>query len=100
MFAAKLNSEKDVIAARKEVESAQAEVNRIREVYQIYSIGSASDYVVKAPMSGYITEKNINPGMQIRTDNGQNMFTLAQLDEVFIIAKIYETDISKVKEGF
>ena len=37
--------------------------------------------------------------MLIRSDNTQNIFTIAQIDEVWIVANVYESDISKVHEG-
>ena len=46
----------------------------------------------------YHIDKKINKDMEIRTDNGQSIFTIAQLNDVWVIANVYEADISKVKE--
>lgn len=98
MYAAKLISERDYLAAKQELKKAEGELNKGQELQKIYSINSQSEYFVKSPISGFVTEKNINKDMQIRTDNGQNIFTISQLSDVWVIANVYETDIDKVKE--
>lgn len=100
LFESKLNAERDLLSAQKEVEKAQAEFNRISEVFKIYNIGKQSDYIVKAPISGFIIEKNINRDMQLRSDKADNIFTISQIDEVWVIASVYEADISRMKEGY
>ena len=37
--------------------------------------------------------------MQIRSDQSDEIFTISGLDDVWIMADVYEGDISKVKEG-
>ena len=37
--------------------------------------------------------------MQIRSDQNEEIFTISGLDDVWIIADVYESDISKVSEG-
>lgn len=100
LFDGKLNSEREVIAAKREKEKAEAELIRIREVFTIYGINNHSEYVVKAPISGFIVEKNINRDMQLRSDKSDNIFTISQINDIWIIANVNETDISKIKEGF
>ena len=68
-------------------------------MYSIYNITDPSTYVVKAPVSGFIIDKNINRDMQIRSDQGEEMFTISGLDDVWVMADVYEGDISKLKEG-
>ncbi|MDF2455708.1 MAG: efflux transporter periplasmic adaptor subunit [Cytophagaceae bacterium] len=100
LYESKLTSERDVVSAKKEVEKAQASLNRINEIYKIYNIGTESDYVIKAPISGFVVDKNINRDMQIRSDKTDHVFTISQLDELWVIANVFESDISKVKIGY
>ena len=37
--------------------------------------------------------------MQIRSDQGEEMFTISGLDDVWVMADVYEGDISKIKRG-
>ncbi|MFD2932705.1 efflux RND transporter periplasmic adaptor subunit [Spirosoma flavum] len=99
LFESKLNSQREVIAAQKEVERAQAEVSRIKEVYQIYGVSKSSTYTVKAPIEGYIIEKNVNQGTQLRSDNANSLFTVGQISEVWVLANVNEGDIGRVRSG-
>ncbi len=92
-------SDRDFLQAQQEQADADAETKRIQEMYSIYNITDPSTYVVKAPVSGFIIDKNINRDMQIRSDQGEEMFTISGLDDVWVMADVYEGDISKVKEG-
>lgn len=93
----KLNTDKDVAAAQKELENAQAELTRVNEVLGIYHVGKGSDFNVVAPISGFITDKKINQDMQLPASLSESIFTIAQIDEVFVTANVYETDIAKIR---
>jgi cobalt-zinc-cadmium efflux system membrane fusion protein len=97
MYAGKLYSEKELVNAKKELEKAQAELNRVKEIYSIYNIDQHSDYIVKAPISGYVIEKKINKNMQIRSDLSDNIFTVSELNDIYVLAKVYESDIPKIQ---
>jgi len=99
MFAGKLTSEKDMLIAQKELEKAKASLQRINEVFRIYSIGAGAAYNVVAPISGFIIDKNITQNMQLRSDKGEAMFSIAQIDEVWVMANVNESDISKITQG-
>jgi len=98
MYASKLMSASDYIQAKQEFNKAEASIAKAQELQKIYSINSNNDYVVKAPITGFVIEKNINKDMQIRADNGNSIFTISQLTDVWVLANVYETDINKVKE--
>lgn len=100
MFKSGLSSEKEVVTARRELQKAEGELNRIREVLRIYGVGKSSLYTVKAPISGFVVEKNVSENMQFRSDNTGNLFTISDLDEIWTIANVYESDINKIKIGY
>ncbi len=99
LFDSKLNSQREVVAAKKELENAQAELNRIKEVFRIYGLGKTPVYLVKSPIDGFVISKNVNPGMQLRSDNDEQIFTVGQISEVWVMANVNESDIPKVKLG-
>ena len=99
MYKGGMASDRDVMQADKEVKNANAERLRLNEIYAINHITSNSTYVITAPISGFITSANINPDMQIRPDQDDELFTIAGLDNVWIIANVYENDIPKVHSG-
>jgi membrane fusion protein, heavy metal efflux system len=96
MASSRLTSDREVIVAQKELDKANAELRRIEEVYRIYSINSSSEYVVKSPISGFILRKDINADMTLRSDRASSIFTVAELSSVWIVADVYESDISRV----
>jgi cobalt-zinc-cadmium efflux system membrane fusion protein len=98
MYASKLISSGDYLQAQQEYNKADAALTKAKEMKKIYSISNTSDYVVKAPISGFVIDKKINKEMQIRPDDGDNIFTIAQLTDVWMMANVYEKDIYKVKE--
>ncbi len=100
LFEGKLNSEKDVVAAEKELIKAQAELARINEVYAIYKLNDGTVYTITAPISGFILAKNIYPNEQLRPDISDPLFSISQINEVWALANVSESDVSKIKLGY
>lgn len=100
LFKGKLSSEKDVIAAQRELERQQAELARINEVFSIYNLKKGSLYNITASMDGFIVQKDININEQIRADKSDVLFSIAEINEVWAMANVNESDIPRVKEGF
>jgi cobalt-zinc-cadmium efflux system membrane fusion protein len=100
-----VTSEKDYLTAQSDYNKALAQFNKEKEVFKIYGgnlqkgDSTGSGYKVQAPISGFIVEKNINTGMELRADDSNNLFTISDLKEVWATANVYETDISKIKLG-
>ena len=99
LLAGKLASEKDQLAAERELEKAKAELQRINEIYKIYNLQSGALYNITAPISGFIIEKNINQNELIRSDEGDNVFAIAQIDEVWVLANVNESEIGLINPG-
>ncbi|QJW89039.1 efflux RND transporter periplasmic adaptor subunit [Spirosoma taeanense] len=98
MANAGLNSQRDLVASKEQLQAAQGEVRRVNERRQILG-GSGSAYVVKAPMSGFIVEKTASPGMELRPDDPESLFTISNLARVWVLANVYESDLANVHEG-
>lgn len=99
MYSGKLASEKDLLLSEKELQKAKASRQRISEVFKIYSLGQGATYNVTAPLSGFVVDKDITENMQLRSDNAESLFAIAQISEVWVIANVNESDISKVTPG-
>lgn len=100
LFEGKLSTEKDVSAAERELEKAKAELSRINEVYSIYNLRAGSIFNVTAPISGFVVTKNINQNELLRPDNSEPVFSIAEINEVWALANVNETDISKIYVGY
>jgi cobalt-zinc-cadmium efflux system membrane fusion protein len=97
LFESKLASEKEVLTARNEVKKTEAELSRIKEIFSIYGIDKKAEYQVKSPISGFVIEKKINRDMQLRSDKSDNIFTIAEISDVWVMANVYESDISIIR---
>jgi cobalt-zinc-cadmium efflux system membrane fusion protein len=93
----RLNTDRDVVAAQKELESSEAELARVNEVFHIYHVDKGAGYNVVAPISGFITDRKINQDMQLPANLNESIFTIAQIDEVVVSANVYETDIARLQ---
>jgi cobalt-zinc-cadmium efflux system membrane fusion protein len=96
-------SEKEYTEAAENYNKAVANTAKLRTQMSINGGGQTAangTYVVKAPISGYVVEKNAEAGSFIRGDNSQNIFTVGDINDVWIWANVYESDVAKVKEGY
>jgi membrane fusion protein, heavy metal efflux system len=102
LFQAGMMSEKEFANAKKDYNNALSEFNERTQILKLYG-GSANDldaiYNVVAPRSGYIVERNVTEGTQIRNDNNTNIFTISDLKTVWVWANVHESDMAKVQEG-
>jgi cobalt-zinc-cadmium efflux system membrane fusion protein len=96
-------SQSDLVAAREGLVKAQSALTRAEQVVKLYGAntggGASPIYQVKAPASGFVVERNVNPGVQLRPDNATPLFTISDLSRVWIMLNVYETDIAQLKMG-
>ena len=108
---AKLLYEKGAIA-QKDLEVAvdveeKARVTRETTIEKLHVLGVTdldhppSGIVdVYAPISGVIIEQNVTAGAGVKTlDNSPNLFTIANLDHIWIICDVYENNLPLVQLG-
>lgn len=95
-----ISSEKDFIQSKLEYDKAINAVKKVQMQIEINGGGktkAGGSYVITAPRDGFIVEKNINAGSFIRNDNSQNLFTISDMQDVWVLANVFETDIQKIK---
>ena len=93
-------SEVELINTQKDLDNAKGELQRIQAVLDMYSAGSGAVYPIKSPVSGIVVQKNIALNMELRTEDISPVFIVGDLDDVWVMANIYESDITKIKEGY
>jgi len=97
LFESGVYSERDFLEARSTYERADAEVERMREQQKVLGLDDGeSIYTIRAPEAGFVVQRNINPGLSLRTDDG-HMFEIADLSDVWVVAHISESDIRKIR---
>ena len=100
MRASGMASDKDVEAAHSRVTMAQAERSRLSAVASIEGLAGRANALLRAPISGYITATNIFNDSYVSEDtNNEPAFEIADLRRVWIVADVYESDISKIHTG-
>jgi len=59
----------------------------------------SGEYIVRSPIDGFVVERQVNNNMMIRADNATGLFTISDLKNVWVMANVYESNISFVKTG-
>lgn len=99
MFDDGISSEKDLLEAQTQLDIYKSEEQKIKANLQLFS-GSAESGVFQiiAPTSGIITSKSIATGTQI-TSEGEPLFTISDLREVWVNVNIYATNVQHIDTG-
>ncbi len=98
MYRGGLASMPDSLAAEATYQQAKSDLSRVREVLNI-SGGNSGSGVVKSPISGFIVQKNVTNNTAIRIDNGNSLFTISDLRNVWVWANVYESNINNIHMG-
>lgn len=94
-----ISSEKELMEAQSNLDVLKAEKQKINANLNLYSASAEKDvFQIKAPASGIITAKSIASGTQISAD-GEPLFTVSDLSEVWILANVYATNVQNIKAG-
>ncbi len=99
MFKSGLASLTDSLNAEATYQQAESELGRVHRVLNINGGNTQGEYYIKAPISGFIVEKNVTNNTAIRADNSNNLFTISDLKNVWIWANVYESNISSIHMG-
>lgn len=89
------------VTAQKELLSAEIRLNASKKTLDYYESvlqgkGNLNNYFpIKSPISGVIVESNVSIGEQIETT--KKLFTIVNINTLWVEAEIYETDIAKLQ---
>lgn len=68
------------------------------EIARLVATGRAErSFSVRSPIDGYVSELDVRQGVQVAA--GQTLYSLVDLDEVWLIAQVYESEMEGVEEG-
>lgn len=99
LFRGGLTTDRDLEAARQDVERLQAEVLRLDDARRMAGTTDDATYTLKAPSAGVVVERTITQGSQFRADATEPLLTISNLSTVWILANVYETDVATVQPG-
>lgn len=99
MFDDNMLSEKELMEAQAKLNQAEAAYSKIQTDMSVFGSNKGSGtFSIKAPMSGYIVSKNASSGSTVSAD-GEPLFIIADLSNVWITANVYASNLLFVKEG-
>jgi cobalt-zinc-cadmium efflux system membrane fusion protein len=93
---------KDFDQAQDDVQRARGEAERARlKLANLGVKGSNTDnrFALLAPIAGEVTERNINPGMEVRPDLPAPLFVLSDLSHLWVLMDVFEKDIGLIHVG-
>jgi membrane fusion protein, heavy metal efflux system len=96
-------AEKDLEAAQDTEDKGKVDVQTTSE--RVRLLGGDPDHPgqlipLRAPVSGTIVEQNVAGFEGIKSlDNTPNLFTIADLSDVWIVCDVYENDLGDIKVG-
>jgi cobalt-zinc-cadmium efflux system membrane fusion protein len=120
LFAQKAASAADVETSEDTERNAKAELERARQKEFLLRVGNVDSvtqtYTLPAPIDGEVLLRNINPGVEVQGQYsggaGNNclpglttnavcgeLFTIGELDKVWVLGDVYEIDLSRVHVG-
>jgi cobalt-zinc-cadmium efflux system membrane fusion protein len=96
-------AEKDIQQSEDAEEKAKVDVQNTEQHVRILGGDPAhpsSLIELRAPVSGTIVEQNISGFEGVKSlDNSPNLFTIADLTQVWVVCDVYENDLSQIKLG-
>jgi cobalt-zinc-cadmium efflux system membrane fusion protein len=107
LFDVHAGSQRELEAAQGNFAKAKAELQRSQRKVKLLRAGGASSggqgYVLRAPIGGRVIARNVNPGAEVQGQYSGGtvleLFTIGELDTVWVMADLFEMDLGRVKEG-
>ncbi len=99
-------SQHDFESAQDDYHKAQAELRRCQQTIKLLHAegGDSRAYSLRTPVDGEIISRAVHPGMEIHGQYGGGgsaveLFTVGELDPIWMLADVYEMDLPRVKVG-
>jgi cobalt-zinc-cadmium efflux system membrane fusion protein len=107
LFEAGAEAQKNFEAAQDNFSKAKAENERALQKARLLRAGSidkvTQNYVLRSLIDGELVARNISPGMEVQGQYSGGttleLFTIGELDPVWVIADVFEMDLAKVRTG-
>lgn len=107
LFEEKAGSAADLESSEDNWRKATAEVERARQKAYLLRAGNVDSvtqtYTLPSPIDGEVLAMNINPGTEVQGQYTggatQELFTIGEIDKVWVIGDLYEMDLARVQVG-
>lgn len=102
LYKAGVTPAKDLQAAEADVARSGAERSRTLAKLKLYGKDDIVDQTLqlRTPISGVVVERNLNPGQEIRPDQGDKaLFVVSDPKKLWFLLDVSEKDIARVGRG-
>jgi cobalt-zinc-cadmium efflux system membrane fusion protein len=107
LYEAHAGSQRDFEAAQSAYLKAKAELERAEQKTRLLHQGHGNqltqDYVLSSPINGEVIARNLNPGFEVQGQysggSAPELYTIGELDEVWVLADVYEMDLPRIQIG-
>ena len=107
LYEAHAGSQRDFETAQDNFRKAKAELERARQKARMFRASSADkvsqEFTLRAPIDGEVIARNVNPGAEVLGQysggTAVELFTVGELDSVWVFADVFEMDLARVKRG-
>jgi cobalt-zinc-cadmium efflux system membrane fusion protein len=107
LYEAHAGSQKDFETAEDNYSKAKAESERARQKARLFRGGGADavtqEFILRAPIAGEVIARNVNPGAEVQGQysggTAAELYTIGELDRVWVIADVFEMDLARLKKG-
>lgn len=99
LFASKVISQKEYAETQDQLASAKSEFERARKRLENLGVllnNNQASFHLKSPVTGIITEVNINTGMEVRPDLEKPLYVVSDLSSLWLWMDVFEKDIAEV----
>ncbi|MCD7916230.1 MAG: efflux RND transporter periplasmic adaptor subunit [Tannerellaceae bacterium] len=99
MHADGMLSERELLEAKGQAKQAEAMLGKLKADISVFGSSKGNGtFAVTSPVNGYIITKDVSQGSTVSAE-GDPAFTVADLSSVWIIANVYASNLSFVREG-
>ena len=104
LFQAEVIARRDLEATQAEAQQSQAEVERARlRLANLNPGGTTASggqrYQLRAPISGVVATRKINPAMEVRPDTPEPLFVVTDMSRLSVLVDVPERDLPIVTVG-
>jgi membrane fusion protein, heavy metal efflux system len=102
LFVHRVIAEKDLEQAQASAASDRAEA--VRAGQRVRQLGAAEtsetgEYLLRAPLSGEVVDRQANPGQEVSADANGPLFTISSLETLWLTANAYVQNLARVHRG-
>ena len=108
LLAAHATSQRDYEAAEDAQRKSKAEVDRAKQKASLFRTGGTGGgvsqaFALRAEIDGEVVARNVSPGGEVQGQYGGGtaveLFTIGELDKLWVVADVYEMDTGRVTVG-